>query len=183
MGHPNLFFSGGKRHDPDVGRLCVGLEIHINHAEDHPLAVRRDFRLTHALEFHHVFKSERKLGWSAVRGRGCAQSKKSQEEPAHEDLRGKRKSVAGRSSSFLASRWPSRLTREGRAKGSPGAHRNLQNRWYCAWPEWRRGRGRWPRFARRALQWDGPERGVRRRFLETRALPLLRREGYVLQRP
>jgi integrase len=30
----------------------------IDHTEDHPLAVELDFRLAHALEFHHVFKSE-----------------------------------------------------------------------------------------------------------------------------
>jgi len=41
-----------------VRRLGVGCKIDIHHAEDYPLAVRRNLRLAHALELHHVFKRE-----------------------------------------------------------------------------------------------------------------------------
>ncbi len=63
------FFFCTEWHDPDVRRLRVRFEIDIQHAEDHPLAIRRNFRLAHALQFHHVFKGKGMLGLGERRKR------------------------------------------------------------------------------------------------------------------
>jgi hypothetical protein len=39
-------------------RLRVGREIDIHHAEDYPLSIGRDLRVSDALQPHHVFESE-----------------------------------------------------------------------------------------------------------------------------
>ncbi len=83
MGHPTFFFSAGERHNPDVRRLCICFEIHIDHAEDHPLAIGRDFGFAQALELHHVFEGEGMLGLG--QGRKCKRkSKEGEKKMAHE---------------------------------------------------------------------------------------------------
>ena len=62
IGDDLALLTSGRRHDPDVRRLGVGRQIHVDHAEDHPLAVRRNLRLADALELHHVFEGEGMLG-------------------------------------------------------------------------------------------------------------------------
>ena len=71
-----LLTSTGRGHDPDVRRLRVGFEIDIDHAEDHPLAVGRNFRLADALELHHVFEGEGMLGLGEC---GACESNKERE--------------------------------------------------------------------------------------------------------
>jgi len=51
-----------QRDDPDVRRLCIRGQIHVDHAEEHPLAVGRGHRLADALQLHHVFESKGVLG-------------------------------------------------------------------------------------------------------------------------
>src|SRR5262249_28098748 len=51
--------SSFRRNDPQIRLACVLLEIYINRGKHDPLSVRRDHRLSYALERHHVFKGER----------------------------------------------------------------------------------------------------------------------------
>jgi hypothetical protein len=88
IGNDLALLTSCRRHDPDVRRLGVGLEIHIDHAEDHPLAVRRNFRLSHALQLHHVFESEGVFGLGECGEREEKNEKES--KTTHGDLRGTR---------------------------------------------------------------------------------------------
>jgi hypothetical protein len=45
-------------HNPDMRRLRVGFEAHIDHAEEHPPAIGRDLRIADALQLHHVLEGE-----------------------------------------------------------------------------------------------------------------------------
>src|SRR5580700_7708521 len=83
IGDDLFLLTSGRRHDPDVSRLGVGLEIHIDHAEDHPLAVGRNLRLAHAPELHHVFKSEGALGLRDGRESERNDGKKTKKETPH----------------------------------------------------------------------------------------------------
>src|SRR5208283_2439275 len=74
------------RPDPHMGRLRIGLEIHIDHAEDHPLAVRRNLRLAHALQLHHVFEGKRMFGLRKTRKRECDKSEENKGATTHEGL-------------------------------------------------------------------------------------------------
>src|ERR1700733_4956695 len=62
MRQPTFFFVDRQRNDPDMWRFRVSFEIDVDNAEDHPLAVGRNYRLTDALELHHVFESEGSFG-------------------------------------------------------------------------------------------------------------------------
>ena len=78
MCHPS------ERHDPHMRRLGVGFEIHVDHAEDHPLAVGRNLGLAHALQLHHVFEGERMPGLGE--GGKCERKhKKGKKKTAHEE--------------------------------------------------------------------------------------------------
>jgi hypothetical protein len=67
-------------------RLGVGFETYINHAEDHPLAIGRDFRLAYALELHHVFEGEGMLGLGEGGKSENDKGKKNEKETAHDGL-------------------------------------------------------------------------------------------------
>ena len=62
IGNKNAFLSSGQGDNPDMRRLGIGFEIDIDHAEEHPLAIRRRHGFAHALQFHHVFKREWMFG-------------------------------------------------------------------------------------------------------------------------
>ena len=51
-----------QRDDPDVRSLRVRCQIHVDRAEEHPLAVGRRHGLADALQLHHVFEREGVLG-------------------------------------------------------------------------------------------------------------------------
>ena len=76
-------------------RLRVCCQIDIDHAEDHPLAVGRNFRFPHALELHHVFEGERVFDLGETGKREDHHGKKTRNYTAHENLLGKPKSLAG----------------------------------------------------------------------------------------
>ena len=48
--------------DPEMRRLGVGVEVDVDRAERHPLAVGRNDGFADALELHHVFEGEGMLG-------------------------------------------------------------------------------------------------------------------------
>ena len=58
VGTLTLRLPGANRHDPEVRRLGVALEIYIHGAEGHPLAIRGDRRLADTLQLHHIFEGE-----------------------------------------------------------------------------------------------------------------------------
>ena len=64
-----------QRDDPDVGGLFVRGQIHIDSAEQHPLAVRRGHGLADAFQLHHVFESEGMLALGE-----CGKSEKKNEK-------------------------------------------------------------------------------------------------------
>src|SRR5271157_4198587 len=84
IGDDLSLLTSGRRHDPDVRRLRIGLEIHIDHAEDHPLAVGRNLRLADALQLHHVFESKGMLDLREGGQRKNDEGKKNEKETAHE---------------------------------------------------------------------------------------------------
>src|SRR5580692_2930789 len=69
--------------NPEVWSLGVGLEIYINHAENHPLPVGRNFGLAHALQFHHVFECEGMFGLGKG-GKSEGKKQKGKNKTAHE---------------------------------------------------------------------------------------------------
>jgi hypothetical protein len=71
-----------QRDDPDVRRLRVHFQIHVDYAEDDPPAVGRDLRIADALQLHHVFKCEGMLGLGES-GKSEGENEKREKKPAH----------------------------------------------------------------------------------------------------
>jgi hypothetical protein len=68
-----------------VWRLRVRREINVDDTEDHPLAVRRNLRVSDALELHHVVEGEGVLGLSES-GKSKCEHEKREKKTAHEEL-------------------------------------------------------------------------------------------------
>src|SRR5579862_7255579 len=75
-----------------MGRARVGLQIHLDRAERHPAAVGRHLRLAHALQRHHVLKSERAPGLRQAKR--TQQRNNDQYATPHDISSGKQPSVA-----------------------------------------------------------------------------------------
>ena len=83
-----------QRHDPDVRRLRIRGQIHVDRAKQHPFPIRRRHRLADPLQLHHVFKSEGMFGLRECRKRKKQNEKKNQ---TSHSVSPKQKSVAERS--------------------------------------------------------------------------------------
>ncbi len=94
-GTPTPFRTAAQRHDPYMRRLGIRRQIHIHHAEQNPLPIRRRHRLADALQLHHVFKGKGMFALSGDRHyKKCSEEERnrnvSKQANAHDSLRRKR---------------------------------------------------------------------------------------------